>query len=141
MRTHRKGRHYFTALSLVGLAILAHESALMHWPVNHPYQVDDMQYLDHYASPVPFYLEQSSDPRQMWIETISWKPRAYIIHNFLSDEECDHLIRVSNTSIKRSTVGYHDAENNIRTSSGTFLRRLEVCLCSLAPFCARLAIL
>lgn len=28
------------------------------------------------------------------IEQLSWKPRAFVVHNFLSDEECDHLIKL-----------------------------------------------
>jgi hypothetical protein len=39
-----------------------------------------------------------------WIETIAWKPRAMVYHNFLSYEECDHVIAVAKPSMKRSTV-------------------------------------
>ena len=39
-----------------------------------------------------------------WIETIAWQPRAMVYHNFLSYEECDHVIAVAKPSMKRSTV-------------------------------------
>ena len=29
------------------------------------------------------------------MELLSWKPRAYLYHHFLSDEECDHIIKAS----------------------------------------------
>ena len=31
---------------------------------------------------------------QPWVELISWKPRAYLYHNFLTPEECDPIIKV-----------------------------------------------
>lgn len=34
----------------------------------------------------------SGDVGAPWIETISWVPRAFIYHGFLSHAECDHLI-------------------------------------------------
>ena len=26
------------------------------------------------------------------VEALAWSPRAFVYHNFLSDEECDHII-------------------------------------------------
>lgn len=37
-------------------------------------------------------LIKSSEP---WIETLSWKPRAFLYHNLLSEAEADHLIHVA----------------------------------------------
>lgn len=36
-----------------------------------------------------------------WIEQLSWEPRAYLFHAFLSDAECDHII-----SLSRPFVGF-----------------------------------
>jgi prolyl 4-hydroxylase len=33
------------------------------------------------------------------IETISWKPRAFIFHGFLSEEECDHLVELGSKRV------------------------------------------
>ncbi|GMH41967.1 hypothetical protein BSKO_09886 [Bryopsis sp. KO-2023] len=63
-----------------------------------------------------------------WIEQLSWKPRAFLYHNFLSPEECDHIVHLAAPKMKRSTVVGVQNENaidNIRTSYGTFLRRLQ----------------
>ncbi|KAG2495663.1 hypothetical protein HYH03_006263 [Edaphochlamys debaryana] len=61
---------------------------------------------------------------QPWIQLISWKPRAAIYHNFLSDRECKHIIDLAHGQMQRSEVGGETAYiNNIRTSYGTFLRR------------------
>lgn len=103
------------------------------------------------------------------METLSWAPRAFLCHNFMTEEEADHLVKVgaglSQTHappprtagglprppffldpadpplhaclpelqlaypfMKRSTVvGAHGESvlDNIRTSYGTFLRRLQ----------------
>lgn len=64
--------------------------------------------------------------RQPWVELLSWKPRAYLYHNFLSPEECDHIIKIAMPHIQRSGVVNMDgsiSEDNIRTSWGTFLTR------------------
>lgn len=61
------------------------------------------------------------------IEQLSWKPRSYLFHNFLTESECDYLIAISRPFVKRSTVvgsGNGTSEvHSIRTSFGTFLRR------------------
>lgn len=60
------------------------------------------------------------------IEQVSWTPRAYVLHEFLSDEECDHIIGLAKPQLEKSSVvdsttgGSVDSE--VRTSSGTFLR-------------------
>lgn len=39
-----------------------------------------------------------------WLEQVSWRPRAYVYHNFLSQAEADHLIDLAIPYVKRSTV-------------------------------------
>ncbi|CAN6818040.1 unnamed protein product [Brassica oleracea] len=62
-----------------------------------------------------------------WVEVISWEPRAFLYHNFLTNEECEHLISLAKPSMKKSKVvdvqtgGSKDSR--VRTSSGTFLKR------------------
>ncbi|KAL3148525.1 hypothetical protein ABBQ38_013963 [Trebouxia sp. C0009 RCD-2024] len=63
-----------------------------------------------------------------WAEQISAHPRAYVYHNFLSPEECDHIVALAKPRMKRSTVvgkGGQGTQDEIRTSYGTFLRRLH----------------
>jgi prolyl 4-hydroxylase len=33
------------------------------------------------------------------IETISWRPRAYVFHNFLSQEEADHIVTLVESKV------------------------------------------
>ncbi|KAG2500261.1 hypothetical protein HYH03_001839 [Edaphochlamys debaryana] len=66
--------------------------------------------------------------RKGWIQTISWKPRATVYHNFLSDREARHIIDLAKYQMKRSQVVPTNDSNggaidDIRTSFGTFLRR------------------
>ncbi len=38
------------------------------------------------------------------VEVLSWKPRAFIYHNFLSAEECDHIIRTAKPLVGQLSV-------------------------------------
>mmetsp|Transcript_15343 Transcript_15343/g.18492 ORF Transcript_15343/g.18492 Transcript_15343/m.18492 type:complete len:276 (+) Transcript_15343:149-976(+) len=68
------------------------------------------------------------DHRQ-WIETISWEPRASIYHNFLTKDECLHLIHKAAPKMERSMTVDNDTGgerlDTARTSSGTFFKRGE----------------
>ncbi|KAK1262434.1 hypothetical protein QJS04_geneDACA001272 [Acorus gramineus] len=62
-----------------------------------------------------------------WTEVISWEPRAFVYHNFLSEEECKHLIELAKPHMEKSTVvdsaTGQSKDSRVRTSSGTFLKR------------------
>ncbi|GAA0157505.1 protein modifying enzyme [Lithospermum erythrorhizon] len=62
-----------------------------------------------------------------WVEVISFEPRASVYHNFLSKEECEHLINISKPHMFRSAVVASATgrvtDSEVRTSSGTFLGR------------------
>lgn len=61
------------------------------------------------------------------MEQVSWEPRAFLLHNFLNEEECNHLIELSDPSLEKSTVVDNETggsiASNVRTSKGMFLRR------------------
>ncbi|KAD7477101.1 hypothetical protein E3N88_00237 [Mikania micrantha] len=42
--------------------------------------------------------------RDQWTEILSWEPRAFVYHNFLSKEECDYLINLAKPHMAKSTV-------------------------------------
>ncbi|KAL4201546.1 hypothetical protein AMTRI_Chr02g259150 [Amborella trichopoda] len=44
------------------------------------------------------------DGPKQWVEVLSWAPRAFIYHNFLSKEECEYLISLSKPHMRKSTV-------------------------------------
>eukprot|EP00250_Pteridium_aquilinum_P006143 c16117_g1_i1 orf=336-1217(-) len=62
-----------------------------------------------------------------WVEVISWEPRAFIYHNFLSKEECEYLITLGKPHMVKSSVidsaTGKSKDSRVRTSSGTFLSR------------------
>lgn len=66
------------------------------------------------------------DPRQVQVLSLD-KPRAFVYKNFMTAEECDHLIALAKNGLSKS--GVVDAEtggstvSNIRTSSGAFVGR------------------
>jgi len=67
--------------------------------------------------------------RTQWVETISWQPRAFLFHNFLTLAECDHLVGIGTKRVERSLV--IDAKtgsstlDEIRTSYGAAFGRGE----------------
>jgi prolyl 4-hydroxylase len=70
--------------------------------------------------------------QEIWrgkVEQISWEPRAFLFHNFLSEEECDHLIDLAEGRLQKSTVVDSktggSVDSDVRTSSGTFLSHQE----------------
>jgi len=61
-----------------------------------------------------------------WVQVLSWRPRAFVYHNFLSRDEVRHILKLSSIQMKRSmVVGPNDTGvvDSIRTSAGTFLMR------------------
>ena len=62
-----------------------------------------------------------------WVETLSWTPRAFLFHSFITEEEADKLIIEAAPLMKRSTVVGETpgVVDNIRTSYGSFLPRLS----------------
>lgn len=61
-----------------------------------------------------------------WVETLSWTPRAFLYHNFLSGEEADYIINAARPFLKRSTIvgGRGAFVDEVRSSYGMFLPRL-----------------
>ncbi|KAG6432011.1 hypothetical protein SASPL_103583 [Salvia splendens] len=60
-------------------------------------------------------------------EVVSWEPRAFIYHNFLSKEECEYLINRATPHMVKSTVVDSETgksvDSSVRTSYGTFFKR------------------
>ncbi|GAQ88739.1 Oxoglutarate/iron-dependent oxygenase [Klebsormidium nitens] len=63
------------------------------------------------------------------VEHLSWKPRAWVYHGFLTDEECDHLVELARGNLEQSVVVDDKTGGGIvnegRTSSGMFLRKAQ----------------
>lgn len=61
------------------------------------------------------------------IGLVSWAPRAWLYHGFLSAAECKHLIDLARPTLTKSTVvdtaTGKSVPSQIRTSKGTFLHR------------------
>ncbi|XP_059452062.1 probable prolyl 4-hydroxylase 7 [Corylus avellana] len=60
---------------------------------------------------------------------LSWHPRAFVYKNFLTDEECDHLITLSRDKLELSMVADNESgksiKSEVRTSSGMFLQKAQ----------------
>ncbi|KAL0347468.1 UNVERIFIED_CONTAM: putative prolyl 4-hydroxylase 3 [Sesamum calycinum] len=71
--------------------------------------------------------EKDWERREQWTEVLSWEPRAFLYHNFLSKEECEYLINLARPHMVKSTVvdskTGKSKDSRVRTSSGMFLRR------------------
>ncbi|KAK9135825.1 hypothetical protein Syun_015155 [Stephania yunnanensis] len=70
--------------------------------------------------------EEKAEGRR-WTEILSWEPRAFVYHNFLTKEECEYLIDLAKPHMEKSTVVDSETgrskDSRVRTSSGTFLNR------------------
>lgn len=55
---------------------------------------------------------------------LSWKPRAFVYRNFLTDAECEHLKQKAAGQLRKSSVVDNETgeerDSDVRTSSGTF---------------------
>ncbi|CAE6157090.1 unnamed protein product [Arabidopsis arenosa] len=73
------------------------------------------------------YGDEEDGNGDRWLEVISWEPRAFVYHNFLTNEECEHLISLAKPSMVKSKVvdvkTGQSIDSRVRTSSGTFLKR------------------
>ncbi|CAM6072583.1 unnamed protein product [Sphagnum tenellum] len=71
--------------------------------------------------------ESTSSSSKPWVEVLSWEPRSFLYHKFLTPEECTHLIQLATPSMIKSTVVDNETgkskDSRVRTSSGTFLNR------------------
>ncbi|XP_020091732.1 probable prolyl 4-hydroxylase 7 [Ananas comosus] len=63
------------------------------------------------------------------VTQVSWKPRVFLYKRFLSDEECDHLIKLAKSKLAKSMVADNESGksvmSNVRTSSGMFLMKRQ----------------
>ncbi|GAB4851203.1 Probable prolyl 4-hydroxylase 4 [Ancistrocladus abbreviatus] len=61
------------------------------------------------------------------VKQISWKPRAFVYEGFLTNEECDHLVSIAKSELKRSFVADNQSGQSkvseVRTSSGMFINK------------------
>ncbi|KAG7026717.1 putative prolyl 4-hydroxylase 10 [Cucurbita argyrosperma subsp. argyrosperma] len=71
--------------------------------------------------------EVDEEKGEQWAEVISWEPRAFVYHNFLTKEECEYLISLAKPHMQKSSVVDSETgkskDSRVRTSSGTFLPR------------------
>ncbi|KAL1543173.1 putative prolyl 4-hydroxylase 4 [Salvia divinorum] len=63
------------------------------------------------------------------VRSISWKPRAFVYEGFLTDDECNHLISLAKSELKRSQVADNESGKSklseVRTSSGMFIGKAK----------------
>ncbi|KAL2348648.1 hypothetical protein Fmac_002648 [Flemingia macrophylla] len=71
--------------------------------------------------------DDADERGEQWVEVVSWEPRAFVYHNFLTKEECEYLIGIAKPNMQKSTVVDSETgkskDSRVRTSSGTFLPR------------------
>ncbi|CAK8561889.1 unnamed protein product [Lathyrus sativus] len=72
-------------------------------------------------------IRSEDSASERWVEIISWEPRAFLYHHFLTKEECEHLINIAKPNMHKSAVADSKTgkklNSSVRTSSGTFIAR------------------
>ncbi|KAK4798784.1 hypothetical protein SAY86_031110 [Trapa natans] len=78
-----------------------------------------------FISPSSHAVSASSIISPAKVKQISWKPRAFVYEGFLTDLECDHLVSLAKSELKRSAVADNVSGKSklseVRTSSGMFI--------------------
>ncbi|OWM74168.1 hypothetical protein CDL15_Pgr008479 [Punica granatum] len=63
------------------------------------------------------------------VRQVSWNPRAFVYQGFLTELECDHLISLAKSELKRSAVADNlsgqSKLSEVRTSSGMFIPKAK----------------
>ncbi|KAL5198286.1 hypothetical protein ABZP36_001798 [Zizania latifolia] len=63
------------------------------------------------------------------VTAVSWRPRIFVYRGFLSDDECDHFVKLGKKKMQRSMVADRNSGANVmsevRTSSGMFLDKRQ----------------
>lgn len=71
--------------------------------------------------------DETPSSTSLKVESLSWTPRVFILRNFLTENECDHLIDIAKDSLTRATVVDHvtglNKIDDVRTSEGVFLKK------------------
>nr|AMY26629.1 prolyl 4-hydroxylase alpha subunit-oxidoreductase activity, prolyl 4-hydroxylase [Linum usitatissimum] len=84
-----------------------------------------ISFLLHKSIAYPVTSSSAIDPSK--VKQVSWKPRAFVYQGFLTDLECDHLISLAKSELKRSAVADNVSGQSqlseVRTSSGMFIRK------------------
>ncbi|KAL1154789.1 hypothetical protein V6Z11_A09G267700 [Gossypium hirsutum] len=82
-----------------------------------------------YQSCYSFLSPPSSIINPSKVKQVSWKPRAFVYEGFLTDLECDHLISLAKSELKRSAVADNVSGKSklseVRTSSGMFISKAK----------------
>ncbi|KAL8160750.1 hypothetical protein V2J09_002287 [Rumex salicifolius] len=111
----------FVVLILLGLGIVSLPSTNSPGNSNSGHDLNSMLHTSMHRG------EISKIRGHQWVELLSWEPRAFVYHNFLSKEECEYLIELAKPHMLKSEVIDNDSgkgiDSRVRTSSGTFLPR------------------
>ncbi|KAJ0252218.1 prolyl 4-hydroxylase 8 [Hirschfeldia incana] len=112
----------FSILILLGLGIVSLPSTSM--ISSRPTDLTTVERISEERGESTYRDEESNGER--WLEVISWEPRAFLYHNFLTNEECDHLISLAKPNMAKSKVADvkngRSKDSRVRTSSGAFLK-------------------
>ncbi|KAF3792323.1 putative prolyl 4-hydroxylase 3 [Nymphaea thermarum] len=98
-----------------------------------PHDVSDLTSLKFQTDLQSRQESELENERKQWTEVLSWEPRAFIYHNFLTDDEYDYLVNLAKPHMRKSTVvdsavdsaTGKSKDSRVRTSSGTFLQRVQ----------------
>ncbi|GIL43477.1 hypothetical protein Vafri_949 [Volvox africanus] len=74
------------------------------------------------------YKPKDIKSREPFVSVISWRPRAFVIRNFLTEHECTHVADLAQVHMRRSTVVAENGSSvldDYRTSYGTFINRYQ----------------
>lgn len=99
---------YISGISILFNPLFNHVD--FHSPVQKPIEL---------PSSITKYVD--SDPFRPYVEPLTWNPRVFYVHNFMSPYECDYFVKLGTPIVQRSKTGKQGFVSTHRTSDGTFL--------------------
>lgn len=123
MVTREEARQRVKRLLWLGLGLYA-----VYWLLPKETYPAELRNANFVVPEVTYSLEDPGEgSNETWIEVVSWSPRAFVVHNWITDEEASHIMEEGTKTLERSQVVDRKTgefkDSKVRTSSGTFLPR------------------
>ena len=120
MVTREEARQRVKRLLWLGLGLYA-----VYWLLPKETYPAELRNANFVVPEVTYSLEDPGEgSNETWIEVVSWSPRAFVVHNWITDEEASHIVEEGTKTLERSQVVDRKTgefkDSKVRTSSGTF---------------------
>ncbi|QDZ22963.1 prolyl 4-hydroxylase [Chloropicon primus] len=86
------------------MALLALAVCVVYYWMPKEYRAPELRNRNYAVEQLTLSLGQEGTSNETWLEVLSWSPRAFVVHNWLTDREADHMIELARDNLDRSAV-------------------------------------